>query len=560
MTGMAGLRLNAGEKGSARPAWINTQALSIAALAVILLVQLEMVFGRAINWDEFYHYSRVEMLARGTLTLPLQTLYTRFFAWVVHVPGSVVEHILLIRVFMYLSEIAILAAIVGIAGRFADRTVALLCALGYLSAGFVLQHGFSFRFDAPTAALLMLALWVLLRSRLDAKAILATGLLLGLAFMMTIKAVLYAPAFAGILWLRWTELGRSPAYALRVACTGFLAAIVFALVYWLHARGLGEYADEHAKAVIASSSGKMFSLGIPPYWRFAVKGAILAPVLTLFILAFPIALMTSDFRPAERLALLGLFLPLTTLAFYHNSAPYYYTFMLPPVVVACAASAKMLAARYGAGLLALLMLVCALTVRALEPPSPIDKQRQLIEAAEAMFPEPVAYFDFSGMLGRFPKANIFMTPWGGEQYRMGMSPSMEAIMARETVPLVMANDPMFDAVFEGQGPAPEFLPQDVAAMRSTYIHLWGPYWVAGRQVPGDSAVQPVEILVPGPYTVRDGAVRLDGVTYQPGAIINLARGRHEIGAGGARDASLVWGRDLRVPDSPPPPEPYVTSF
>ena len=101
---------------------------------------------------------------------------------------------------------------------------ALLCALAYLSAGYVFRHGTSFRFDPPATALLMSAAWITLCRPLQARWIAATGLLLGIATVLTIKSVLYFPVFAGIAWLRWTEAQRSIAAALRLAAIG-LAAI-----------------------------------------------------------------------------------------------------------------------------------------------------------------------------------------------------------------------------------------------------------------------------------------------------------------------------------------------
>src|SRR3546814_14621833 len=68
-------------------------------------------------------------------------------------------------------------------------------ALAYLTGGYVFQHGFSYRADPMAAAFLMGSLWLLLSSRLDAKAIIAAALLAALALLTTIKVVFSAPAF-----------------------------------------------------------------------------------------------------------------------------------------------------------------------------------------------------------------------------------------------------------------------------------------------------------------------------------------------------------------------------
>src|SRR3546814_17440298 len=62
-------------------------------------------------------------------------------------------------------------------------------ALAYLTGGYVFQHGFSYRADPMAAAFLMGSLWLLLSSRLDAKAIIAAALLAALALLTTIKVV-----------------------------------------------------------------------------------------------------------------------------------------------------------------------------------------------------------------------------------------------------------------------------------------------------------------------------------------------------------------------------------
>lgn len=538
----------------------NAQGWAVLAIIIVIVLQLIAVFDRAINWDEFYHYSQIHLLANGTLTQPLQTLYTRAFLWVIRLPGTGVDHIILIRLFMLLCELVTMAAIVGIANRFSDRTTALLCALGYVSAGYVLRHGFSFRFDPPTAALLMSALWILICSRLDAKAIIATGLLVGIAAMTTIKTVLYAPAFAGILWLRWAEHSYKFGYFIRIAATGLAAILAFAAIYLLHSHGLGTEASGEANKIMTRSAGKMFSIGFQPYWPHALYGAMLAPLLTILIAMVPFGLFRSQRPLAERLALTGMYLPITTLLFYHNTAPYYYVFMLPPVVVACSISLPTLIQRYSVAGISSLFLSCASLSLVLEPESPIDRQRQLLKASMRMFPQPVAYFDSCAMLGHLPKANIFMTPWGMEQYKSGAFPSIRKTLRDKTVPLVMDNDYMFRHALHSKGDVPEFLPDDLSAIRSTYIQFWGPFWIAGHIIPAGSTQHAFELLVPGPYTVHGGTVNIDGISAHPGDVIELERGGHSATGLRSRDTRLVWGKNIQIPDEAVPAEPYFMPF
>src|SRR3546814_15914199 len=74
--------------------------------------------------------------------------------------------------------------------RFADRETALLCGLIYATGGYVFLHAFALRADMIAAALLMTALWLILCRPLRGREIALILLLVGLAFVSTIKAVL----------------------------------------------------------------------------------------------------------------------------------------------------------------------------------------------------------------------------------------------------------------------------------------------------------------------------------------------------------------------------------
>lgn len=174
-----------------------------------------------------------------------------------------------------------------------------------------------------------------------------------------------------------------------------------------------------------------------------------------------------------------------------------------------------------------------------------------------IFPQPVTYFDFPGMLAKFPKANVFMTPWGSESYRNGGdSASMRVKMEKQTIPLVMENDEMFSNLLRTGHPAPQFQPEDVAALRENYVHFWGPFWVAGKQIAPKQGTIASESLVPGNYTV-EGTLVLDDRELTAGQVVRLERGLHSMQAIDT-DARLVWGNHLAKPTAAPPPLPYWT--
>lgn len=533
-------------------------ALPLAALGLIAALQFTQVFRRAINWDEFWHYSQIHQLAAGTLGRPLQTLHTRLFGWVTQLPGTGVDHIVVIRLFMFACEMVTTASIVALCARFSNRTIGVLCALAYLAFPYVFKHGYSFRFDPPAAALLMATLTIIAYSRLKPGAIVLAGTLLGIAPMVTIKIVLYAPAFAGLLWLRWSEQKFARDYIVRLVAVGAVSCAVFATIFLLHSQGqVGEPGPE-SQTIVTKAAGAMFGFNAMPYWDYALAAIARAPITAMLIFASPFLIARSGRSRAERIALAGMLLPVTTLVFYHNTAPYYYAFMLPPVLVGCTAAMAWSVNRFGQTFMTAGLFAIGLTALVTDPPSAIDRQRTLLRAADTMFPGPVNYFDFCAFLGKFPQANGFMTKVGIDLYRASGAAPMRRAMERKVVPLVMADYPMFDRMFAG-AEAPEFLPRDAAALRDNYVHFWGPFWLAGKLVQPAQGARREEFLVPGPYTVRDAALAVDGKEYPAGAIITLDRGLHTVRATGGDDARLVWGNRIREP-SQPPPESFWTEF
>lgn len=542
---MTAATMDTSGRGFAR---LDPRALSLIAIFVVLALQFSLVFTRAINWDEFFYYAEVERFSNGQLERGLQTIHTRLFEWLTLLPGSAIDHIVAGRIVMFACEVITLAAIAAIARRFADRETAILCALAYLSAGFVLQHGFSFRTDPLAAALLTSALAVLIRSKMNVWSILAFGLLTGWSLMVTIKVVLYLPAFAGLAWLRWRDADGSAAMAVRIALAGATGLAVLGITFLLHSSGIAQPDAPEPAAMIGASGAKMFSLGVPPYWRMAVKAVLFAIPLALLILLVPGRLLEKSRPLPERLALAGLLAPVLTPLFYHNTAPYYYAFMLPPVAAACAVSIPLILKRYAAAFVTLILAANAVFVWSIDGESRIGKQRQILEMADTMFPSGTTYFDMSYMLPTFTKGNGFMTPWGMEGYRKNGVPIYARAMAKGPVPLVVENDPMLTSLLRSDAPSRIFLPEDEAAVRGNYVQYWGPLWLAGQRLAAGETRQ-VDIGVPGPYTVNGGPVAVNGEIFKDGQIVTLQRGTMTISAPSGQ-TELLWGEDRSRTDEP----------
>ncbi len=546
---------------------LSASVVAAGALALLLIIQFTQVFRRAINWDEFWHYNHLFQFQNGELARPLNTLHVRAFSWVTDLPGNAVDHIVVIRLFMYASELLIVAGIVALATRFTNRVTGLLCALAYVAFPFVFQHGYAFRFDPPSTALMMGALWVLAVRPLDMRSILGAGVLIGTAMMVTIKIVLLLPAFAGILWLRWSEQRFALSYALRVAATGIVALATFGAIFALHSRGISGVASNEAADIVGGSGAAMFALEAKPYWPIALAAAQMAPLVTLLLALFPFALWKSPASRHEKIALIGLYLPLTTLVFYHNTAPYYYVFMLPWVLIACSVAMPYLTARVTAVGAAALFLVFGLIGYVFEEESPIDKQRELIDTAYATFPRDTAYFDFMGMLADRPKANPFATPAKIREYHLAGRSMYRAAMEKRPVPLLIDDDFQFQQLFAQpyvptltEGGIPHFSPEDAAALRDTYLPWWGPFYLAGEEIPAGEEPYSFTIRVPGPYTLEGGPIAIGGKTYQPGDIVTLDRGTHAVTNARTRSARITWGDHLRRPAGPPPAKPYFMAW
>ncbi len=539
-----------------------------AAVCAVLAMHLWLVFTRAINWDEFYYYAQIEQFLRGELRAPLQTIHVHLFSWLASLPGTGVDKIIVGRLVMFACECISAAAIFLVARRFVARDPALLASLAYLSAGFVVENGFSFRTDPLAIALLMAALCILLLASLDWWRILIFGLLVGLAGMVTMKSILILPAFAGVAWLRWNEAERSLPMLARIGASVAAASVFFGLILLAHMAAMPEQVTQaaqaqQAQAMVSSSGSKMFFIGKPQFLGFFGMFGLTALPLYIALFATPFLIFRSSFSSAEKWALTGLFLPLSTLFFYHNTLPYYYAFMLPPVVAATSLALDAGARKYGSLLMTLALAANALVMTVLSGPSHIDKQRQIQRAANVIFAEPVQYFDFPAMLPTFKKANVFMTLWGIEGYLRGEGPSYEEILARAPVPLLLADDPQFNSSFlhllEEDENSPLFRPRDREVLLATYRQFWGPFWIAGTMVSAGASNE-WEVHVPGPYTIAETELSINGTTYRPGAVIELERGAVTLSNQASTAATLTWGDNLKAPEMHAPERPYWTDF
>ncbi|MEP2737177.1 MAG: hypothetical protein ABJP34_12875 [Erythrobacter sp.] len=543
-------------------AFMRSEAfLPALAAAFIFTLQVHLALTRSINWDEFHFLGQLHNFTRGELTLPMQTLHVRMFAWLAPLDMAGVDQIRIARLFMLAAEGVTCGAIVMIARRFVSLPFAIMCALAYLSAGYVMQHGWSFRTDPMATALSMSALAILARSRFSLGAIAVFALLMGTAFMVTIKIVLFAPAFAGIAWLRWSEDQFTIRRAVQIAAGPIAAMAVAAALFAWHSLGLAP-AGEAAK-LVSHSGESMFSLGGSPNLRYFVYALGTAIPLTLALAILPVAIgQQTKINSAEKIALAGMTAMIVTPLYYINTFPYFFAFMLAPIAAALGVAMQVLSDRYGRRLLIAVMAGWAAFIWVGDGESELDKQRTIQMAANQMFTEPVNYLDFPGYLPRHRKANFFLTGWGLRNYVTGNRPKFTEILSEKPIPMLAAIDPERNpSLLSAMTDIPrgfEFFPEDLKALKTTYRQLWGPLYVAGVELTAGETRE-WRVWVPGTYTA-DAAITVNGTSYAKGDYVDLKRGKVSLIAPADKTTGLIWGKDTKAPDIPVPQRPYWTDF
>lgn len=537
----------AGDKaGSKDSSW------ALAALGVVLLLQVELVWNRPVNWDEFFHLSEAHAFARGELHELLQVFYARAFFWLASLGIDAVDQIRLARFFMLACELVTCCSIFAISRRFVNATTALLAPLSYVTAGYVLQHGMSFRADPMAAACLMGALWILLRHKLSVTAITAAAILIAIGFTVTIKIVLYAPAFAAIAWLRWHD-GSDRRELLRKGAAFIALSLVFSGLFtwlgWLTLPVAPPPAAREAGRSLSSSGKMMFDLGLFPRGPYLIGAIFSAPLLALITIRTAIMLARKSTAPERNLRIAAWLLLATIgcVSFYANSFPYFYAFILPPVAVAGAVGLAAMQQSPGTRILLAAMLVQAAISSFATPREVLPAQKQMLVAVHEVFAEPVAYFDFPGMVPDFRKANLFMTVWGIRKYRAGLEPTMAEVAREQVVPLLIVNQEPLVRNQSDRAGAWELKPEDRILLKDGYVPHWGPLWVAGHTFAPQSAPANFTVYAPGNYTVEGAAATIDGVMFGKGAVMRLGRGSHVLQHSSSQGVTLRWGDHLPRP-------------
>ncbi len=495
-----------------------------------------LAYYRNVNWDEFYFLSHVHAWVDGRLDRPLQTVFVHAFRWLTWLPGNEWEQIFAGRLVMALCLAATTCAVFCIARHLTSPAAAGLASLAFLSSGYVLAHGGSFRADPIAAALLTSSLAMMLITQMRWWQGLIAATLLACAFLVTIKSVLYLPAFLGVLIWRWSDR----AVLARILIAGVLSLGLAAALFLLHAAQITPAAGIDARTNAAdAATTALLNTDLFPRSDVIFSWAMLS-VPQLFLVGIGLA----SARRSRLIAVLILFaVPILSVVIYRNAFPYFFPFAAPLLMVAAAVGANKLSIAKRTGLM-LAMILGAMVQLFLIAPENARAQRATIAEVHRLFEAPVPYIDAHGMIGSFPSASFFMSTWELERYNAAGKPVLAEAILREQPPLLLAqrrvlNDAMLSMAVHR--PEASLLPADAAALRATYVHYSGNVWLAGTEIQFGSREEMLSVPFAGTYRIETNAeVRLNGALYRSGDVTKLDQ--TQINAEGTIGTTLrlVW--------------------
>lgn len=532
------------------------------AIIVAFCVLAALAYVRNVNWDEFFYLSQVHAHLDGRLDRPLQTIHVHLFGWLALLPGNEMTQIFGARLVMTLCLAVSAGAIWHIACHIAGRDgngsfAAGVAVLAFLSSGYVLGHGASFRTDPIASALLMVALATVVTGRMTAVQIVLLGLCGALALLVTIKSALYLPALlGGVLW-RLGERGM----ILRFLAAAILALAFASALYLWHSAGILQVPGRDAASTTQGAlRTTLMDAGIAPRRSEALLWALLS--LAPLALATIGIIRAPDARLRIVLFLFALPLVLSVL-FYRNAFAYFFPFIVPPLMVAAALGVAVANSRGRLNTLIALMLLSGGWQAMMSLSEDAHLQRQTIAEVHRLFPEPVAYIDQNAMISSFPRDTFFMSTWGMAQYRATGEPVMADLIARTAPPLLLASrwhlyHVMTDPVIAD---IPNLLmPADIAALRDTYVHYSGAIWLAGKAVELGDAPTTLVMPISGRYRLESPvAVAVNGEPLVDGQVVDID-GRVTISGPVDTTVRLIWDTGVAPPPRPAPWEEHYAGF
>lgn len=534
--------------------------VTIALLVAFTILQLRLIFTLNINWDEFFFLSHIYSYQDGRLYTPFQTFHVHLFGWLTSLPLSEPDQIITGRIGMFLAELVTMGGVFLIARELTSARHAVFAVLAYSASGYVIGQGVSFRADPTAAALMMAALTILFIARERWFNGVLAAFLAALGLLITIKSVLYLPAFAAAFVYRLTKSEGCNRTIVFYAGSVCLVALLYGAGIYFHTALL---ATPEANGTIVSNANAalektVLSQGLFPMWGWVLRW-LLSGLIPAVLILLGLAMACRKIACGEKttgIVFCLLFAPLLSVVFYRNAFPYFFPFIVPPAAILAALTSQWIspAPFRIASIFVFFVSIIAQFTRVASYDQ--DAQRRVISTVHQVFQEPVPYIDRSGMIPSFPKAGFFMSTWGVEGILASGKPVMEGIIKDYHPPLLIANSPV---LLQALDPAthydgPRLMSVDENVLRETYRQFWGPMWMAGLDLPAGSSPLPFVIRIPGQYSIlcKAGMVGIDGDPHACGSTAQLSEGRHSIVAKRQQVVKLRWGHDLRPPVASPP--------
>lgn len=497
-----------------------------AFYGLLIAAQVFLVFTKSFNWDEFYHFSMVHDLPKGRLTWDFQTLYIRLFLWVPAVTDDLIAQLQIARLGMLCFELVAVAMIVRLAREFVDHKAALVTGIAYLAGGYIFTQGFSFRTDPVATAPLMMALYLFATKDLTIGRLLTVGVLVGLAGLVTIKSIFYAPCFLAFAIRRLMD---SPAAwraaALRIAAVPIVALLTFVVVLQLHRIGL----DVRAAGVPSLEGWVSAFLGDGPGERttYIFQQMELAPVITAGVLLSLLAVLRLPRRNA--IATLGLLLPLLTLLFYRNTFPYFFVFLLAPVCVGIAPAIGLLLKFSGTWIALAVLAISPVSMLRDERYHVLERQEALVGEVHRLFPQPVGYLAYAGFIADYPRILPHLISGVGLQgYYDRKIPVIAQEIERGNVAFALSDSKSVRAGLQGRTMPNSLQPRDFTMLHENFVHYHGIIWIAGKTICPAQGEQSVTLYRTGPYSIDGGPIVIDGTAAANGSTRILQAGQHRV--------------------------------
>ena len=416
-------RLPWAERLAAKLPW-----LLLGLLALLFGLRFQLVFTANINWDEFLYLTTLHAHLRGELGSAFQSFQVHLFPWLAWVSDNEVEQVIAARLTMFALALGSAGLLYRIGRHFLTPSATLFALLCLQSLSYVVAHGASFRADPICAFLILAAIALLLRGRYAVWAPLLAGASFALALLVSIKSLLFMPAIAAILIVRGWPRERRATLLKQAGLFGLSLTATVLLLYAWHRLSLPDTVRSDAVGYAGQTASKMFLTGtLFPRLPVFVRSLLEDPAIWIAMAAGAALCLASlldraNSRRSEAFLLLALASPLLVLPLYRNAFPYFYVFILAPgILLAGVAFERLLQARGERGVALPLLVVLAVVGLALAgqigrgallKADETRAQRQVVAAVQQVFPEPVPYIDWAGMIARYPKVGFFMSTWG----------------------------------------------------------------------------------------------------------------------------------------------------